>query len=191
MVSSGKGYKITVYLKAGQNSKATAREQPHEAFVNMQDDEASLHAFIDRWGAVVSESPGFGKYDGPNLDLRDHLREAWRGNETKLRFIEDSVGRYMRSKWMFNRGHIEIVADDLWSTICVLFLRDRAAHKTGICTNPACHSPYFIRKRKTQKYCEAGPCTAEAQRRHKLDWWNRVGKIRAKKQAQKGRKTAS
>ena len=51
-----------------------------------------------------------------------------------------------------------------------------------ICKNPDCAVRYFIARRKDQKYCERGDCTASAQRMYSLNYWNKKGK---KRRAQK------
>ena len=183
MVSSGnKGYKVTAYLQAGRNPKAAASEQPHEALANMRDDVAAQWAFHDRWGTLYHEQSATpaqfeamrsAQMPPPalSLELRDNLRKAWRGDEPSIDFIELSAGLYMRFAWVFKPRRVELVPEDLWSTICVLFLRDRAAGRIAICANPDCDIPYFIKKRKTQKYCVAGSCTEQAQREQKRLWW--------------------
>jgi hypothetical protein len=192
--------KMTVQLRAGRNPKT--KEPPHEAFANMQDSPVAGWAFYDRWGALYDESLVTPEqaasaradqlpcpYGG--LELRDNLRSAWRGDERALAFIERSAGAYMKFSWVFRAGRAELVAEDLWSAICVLFLRDRAAHKTAICENPDCPNPHFIRKRKTQKFCEAGPCVEYGARLRANKWWQAHGtewRDRHRKKSSKGRK---
>lgn len=123
------------------------------------------------------------------VSIRDILRDAWQGSEYALVSIHNQVARYGLSTWEFKSGHIEIVPDSLWTTICILFLRDHAAGRTGYCANPGCASPYFLKKRRTQKYCEAGPCVQYAQRQYALRWWNKDGKKRrARKRDKRNRK---
>ena len=191
MASSRKGRKIELFLMAGEHSGG---EQPHEALANLRSEENAVKAFKAHWGELLASGkakslnlrarlgqPGLlVDYVGPETELQQRLRDAWRDDESALRYINYSIAGHMKTVWEFRKGHIEVAVDDLWSTICILFLRDHAAHKTAICANPDCKSPYFIRKRKTQKYCESGPCTEYAQRRYALKWWNRTGKkIRA------------
>ncbi len=202
--------KLTVRLRAGRNPNI--KEPPHEAFANMQDDRAAGWAFYDRWGSLMAESAitpeqleslyRAKSFPCPVIDFerRDALRQAWRGEEAvrgelPLQYIEDSAGRYMKFSWVFKAGNAELVAEDLWSAICVLFLRDRAAGKTAVCENPDCPAPYFIRKRKTQKFCEAGPCVDYGARQRAYKWWKAHGNEwrgkkskRKTKSAPKGRK---
>lgn len=201
---------LTVRLRAGRNPNTN--EPPHEAFANMQDGRAASWAFYDRWGSLTVDPSGeritpnklesfwrAKKLNCPviDLELRDALRRAWRGEvaekgQLPLRYIEDSAGRYMKFSWVFKEGSAELVADDLWSAICVLFLRDVAANKTAVCENPDCPAPYFIRKRKTQKFCEAGPCVEYGARVRANNWWHAHGnEWRNRKQKKSSRSGAN
>jgi hypothetical protein len=39
------------------------------------------------------------------------------------------------------------------------------------CANPECVVPYFIGKRRSQRFCERGECTRYAQNQYALKWW--------------------
>jgi len=54
-----------------------------------------------------------------------------------------------------------------------------------ICGNPECPTPYFLARRKDQKYCERGDCTSYAQRQYALKWWHSVGGDRRRKESSK------
>jgi hypothetical protein len=190
--------KLTVYLKAGRNN--SKKEQPHEALANLRDEAAASWAFFDRWGPLHSEQLiplekakelRDAKLPPPyvNLEWRDHLRAAWRGDKDAIEFLEryTSGGHYSRFHWHFQRGRLELEAEDLWTTICLLFLRDRVAHKIAICENPDCASPFFIRSRCTQKFCEAGPCVEYGARIRANRWWHTHGE-QWRKGNRKGRK---
>jgi hypothetical protein len=41
------------------------------------------------------------------------------------------------------------------------------------CANPDCINPYFLAKRRTQKFCESGPCVDYGHRQNALDYWHR------------------
>jgi hypothetical protein len=175
--------KVTVHLRAGKNP---GKEPPHEAFANMRNDTAAQWAFYDRWGAlhsenlVTSEQGASLRASGLPcpyvfLEAQDSLRRAWRGDDKGLDYIKLSAGTYMRFSWAFKAGRAELVAEDLWSAICVFFLRDQSAHKTGICENPHCSAPYFIKRRKTQLFCQAGPCVEYGARVRANRWWKDHG----------------
>jgi hypothetical protein len=61
----------------------------------------------------------------------------------------------------------------------------RIAERLAVCPNPECPAPLFIRKRKNQGQCSP-ECARWAQRKAKLDYWNRVG--RKKREAQSNKK---
>lgn len=46
------------------------------------------------------------------------------------------------------------------------------AEHLGFCRNPACANPYFIAKRKDQRYCSP-ECAQPAKKEAKLKWWHR------------------
>jgi hypothetical protein len=68
----------------------------------------------------------------------------------------------------------------LWAFICFLFLLDRERDRTGVCANPDCLAPYYLKKKRIQKICEAGPCTSWAQRQYANRWWAKEGQKRRK-----------
>jgi hypothetical protein len=116
------------------------------------------------------------------LAARDSLRAAWRDKaRSGFQWIFDAdaadrppiIGRLSTLLTVGGKGRVEAEPEYLWQAISLLFLRDRAAKKTAICANKDCPNPFFIRKRKTQKYCEAGPCVERAQREQKRLWWAR------------------
>jgi len=171
MISSSSrkdGYKIVAYLPAprGESVKA-AGMQLHEAFANLDDDPKAFKAFTKRWGEIWEGWEEIRRHEA-KLGVRNNLRRAWRGDENIFSQPSRLLVWLTTAKWPF-----EMQTRDLIGTLQILFLRDHLAGNTAICANPDCVRPYFIRRRKTQKYCEAGACTAEAQRRQKLDWWNK------------------
>jgi hypothetical protein len=104
------------------------------------------------------------------LRLRDHLRAAWERNEQAIAEMQASR---IPAMLFPTKGGFEFEPHVWTQAMDLLFLRDHLAGKTAICANKDCPNPYFIRKRKTQKYCEAGPCVAQAQKEQKREWWNK------------------
>ena len=47
--------------------------------------------------------------------------------------------------------------------------------KMAVCANPKCPAPYFLKARRTQRFCDRPGCIEYGQRQHKLEWWRRVG----------------
>src|SRR5260221_9081429 len=119
--------------------------------------------------------------------MQERLRQAWPAGEKRSDVvawvdIEGEVEEGFDTDVIVSGGFVHLRPKDLWRSVCFLYLLDYQAHKLGFCGNPDCPAPYFRKKRKTQKYCEQGPCVQYAQRQYSLDWWNRKGKkIREKK----------
>lgn len=154
-------------------------EPPHEAFANLSGDRQEMEAFAKRFGIVKHPSPhpGLVAVFGPPRDITykrvEHLRKAWQGDADALQKLRHQIEVLTTFRFKIEGKRIELEPRDVWSKICFLFLCDQAAGKTAICANPDCHSPYFIKRRKTQKYCTSGPCTEQAQREQKRLWWER------------------
>jgi hypothetical protein len=72
----------------------------------------------------------------------------------------------------------------------VMYLFKWAA-KTRLCRNPNCSSPFFLARRKTEKYCNED-CALPAQRASKRDWWRKHGdEWRRKRRAARHRNSSS
>jgi hypothetical protein len=145
----------------------------------------AMEAFVKKYGVLGERDFGSGRF---TLDLaevaefQDLLRKAWTEDSDAIGEIETQVKDALEAHPSVKANCIELTTDNLWSLICVLFLLDHAAGKTCVCANPECPAPYFLRKRKDQKYCERAPCSIYAQRRYALGWWERKGyELRAKK----------
>ncbi|HZR66595.1 MAG TPA: hypothetical protein VFA85_15745 [Terriglobales bacterium] len=175
--------KITVYLQAGKNP---GNEQPHEALVNLQDDDVSVQQFVRHWGAL-STLP---MVDANRLGWRDTLRRAWRGDAAALKEIQVLTTQYMVGEFKFAHGRIELESN-LLGAIFTLFLRDYSAGRAAICANPNCTQPFFLKHRASQKFCGSDACNTYAQSQYALGYWNRDGKRKReekRKKVQKGRK---
>lgn len=182
MVSSAKnGYRILTVLRT-----PAAKEPPHVALANLSPDEASLQRWRKQWGAIVSAEAGrelrlqtaghpaqphivTGELLAVEFELQDWLRRAWRGDKDALHFVQQSISR-QKGAWEFQSGRIELVPENLWSTICLMFLHDRALDKAAYCQWADCRTPYFRRNRKTQVYC-SDVCQHEALLKQKRQWF--------------------
>jgi hypothetical protein len=107
---------------------------------------------------------------------QDHLWGVWEDAE-----LVEELEAQIAVNVVIKRGIVELVPGDLWALICFLSVRDYKTEKLGVCENPDCPARYFRKNRRTQKFCEQGPCVAYAQRQYSLDWWNRVGKKKREK----------
>jgi hypothetical protein len=115
------------------------------------------------------------------LTFRDILRKAWKTDSDADLTAVDGISRLAQgSAWWSSaiEKHIELIVDNPFGVLCVLFLRDYAAKRLGICANPDCQTPYFVKSRKTQKVCSAPACKVYSYQTSTLNWWNREGKFR-------------
>jgi hypothetical protein len=60
----------------------------------------------------------------------------------------------------------------------------KSAGKLRHCHNPSCAAPYFVARRRSQKYCCAD-CTMPGQRELKRHWWQKNGNEWRKNRIQK------
>lgn len=175
-------------------------EPPHIAFANLRaDDPQSVEAFVKRYGVLrYLGRPGILLSDSPTrtiLPPRTFRIEASGVKEAQLTLqaswetavAPDSYGAFPIDSMKVGaleglevsdlvKGSVQIKARDVLTLISFLFLRDYTRGRLGICGNPDCPARYFRKNRRTQKFCEQGPCVAYAQRQYSLGWWNRVGK---------------
>lgn len=119
--------------------------------------------------------------------IQHRLRTAWRGISVSGEALRatKTVPRSFSIRYAAN-GELEISTSELRNLMEVLFVIDYNAKKLGVCKNPDCQSPYFVKNRSTQVVCQQGPCTEYLQRGYALNWWNTEGKKqRTKKQKMK------
>jgi len=117
----------------------------------------SKHAgvFLDAWIEHLAEAPP--KFQ-TNLeeDICEHWLHLEKGKGWIVRWRPDEKGVKAR------RSTLPAVL-----IIGCLTYADRLA----FCWNPKCPAPYFLAKRRDQKYC-SDICTTPAKRAAKLKWWH-------------------
>lgn len=177
------------------------QEPPHLAFANLRvEDPQSAEAFIRRYGPLyegsvrlhpsandepIESTHEFTVETAALETSQNELRAAWEGDPNFLVIMEAQVEENMPVDVRVEGGTGEVLLkpNNLQALISFLFLRDYYAGKIGVCGNPDCPARYFRKKRRNQKFCEAGPCVEYAQRQYSLQWWHREGKKRREKRA--------
>lgn len=114
--------------------------------------------------------------------LRDSLRAIWEKkssveetNSILTRWLVWNTKSYAPEFWVFpwspdiRTGRLLPNPRDLPVRLVMAVLE----HFPGMakCANPECVVPYFIAKRKSQRFCELGECTRYAQNQYALKWW--------------------
>jgi hypothetical protein len=170
MSSSNTGHGIVIPVRLRLPYKG--KEQPHEALVNLRDDPAATKAFTDRYESSAQVQYRPIRSHKFVIAIRDWFRKAWRGEEGGVQWVQAQLDAEEYAITVRN-NQVVMETKSLFGTMSLLFMRDYAAGKIAVCANPDCHSPFFIKKRKTQIYCTAGQCTEQAQREQKRLWWER------------------
>jgi hypothetical protein len=145
------------------------KDPPHEALANVRrsDDERGLcdpkavGAFVKRYGVLHARLDNWSPSSSSNFDesclsfsrSQSVLRDAWRNEAEALLDVNVQIESALDASTSMNAGSIELATENLWSFICVLFLRDFQLGKAKVCASPDCLHPYFVEQRKGQRYC--------------------------------------
>jgi hypothetical protein len=144
------------------------KDPPHEALANARRsgewevcDPKAVEAFVKRYGVLDARLDNWSPSSSSKFDencitfssLQETLCKAWRQDAEALSEIEIQVEDALDARTSMNAGSIELTTENLWSFICVLFMRDVQAGKAKVCASPDCIHPYFVEQRKGQKYC--------------------------------------
>jgi hypothetical protein len=150
------------------------------AVANLHD--AGWHRFYRQWAPSLDPKDVY--------DLRSALRAIWerRGSEEQINTAllhwlswstKHSAPGCIVFPWVpdIRTGRLMAMPRDLPVRLAMAVLE----HFPNLvkCANPECVVPYFIAKRKSQRFCERGECTRYAQNQYALKWW------REKHQSQK------
>lgn len=156
-------------------------------------DEKAMEEFVRThgvlWGKVNEDTGRFDEDTVHFADAQDTLRKAWTEDSKAIQEIKDQLETALEVRPSVRAGGIEFATENLWSFLCLLFLRDNAAGRTKVCANPDCTAPYYLAKRKDQRFCARGECTAYAQRQYTLKWWHDKGQDRRTKLQRRKRRT--
>jgi hypothetical protein len=116
---------------------------------------------------------------GALLQLRDELRGSW-GNLSAANEIDSTLRRWLGGE-LAKIGRPAFVPYDPVNTmepnpwnlrVTLAFAVINNFPKLGVCSNPKCPRPYFLRSRAGQKFCNRKACLAYGQREQKLKWWH-------------------
>lgn len=147
-------------------------EKLQEAIVITLTNMVDAGVFRKMWGQIYPQA------EEALLRLRDEAQVVWNPEtpvEEKDRILTLwlTPTREEPLPWMpsFATGKVCANPKSL-PAIVAMTLLDSAQHLAR-CHNPECPAPYFIGKRKKQKFCEQGDCTAYAQRQYANAYWRR------------------
>jgi len=132
--------------------------------------------------------------DAKLREYRDILRQFWSGDRGFLpAILSDLVYdalREHRKPWKVEShspGSYQIVPDYRVFALSLAFAVNRFQRRLAACENPECRD-YFIKPRKTQKFCDRPNCLIYGQQKQKREWWKKHGdEWRKKRASRKGR----
>lgn len=146
--------------------------------------------------------------DKPDLVqlARRGIAHAWRGPTTLVREVSllRLIGLYLHHDpeppgiELFPLGQKAeyqtwLVDQSVDGFLLVLLRALHIVEQMRYCANPTCPTPYFIAKKRRQKYCSE-ECALPAQREFKKAWWSEHGaawRAARKKQAEKAPKAGA
>jgi hypothetical protein len=126
------------------------------------------------------------------------LRQFWAGDRGLLsallgEFLFDAVYKNP-TPWVVEGPtpqSCQIVPDYRIFALSLAFALNNFWCRLGVCDNPECKD-YFVRSRKTQKFCDRPNCLLYGQRKYKREWWQKDGdqwrKNRAERQGKSTKK---
>lgn len=125
----------------------------------------------------------------PALWKRDVLRRIWRSDEdandyVKLLLYSSEMSPH-RVEFNWKRGEIVYQPQDNFERAVYALFRNSGLAK--VCENADCPAPYFIARRRTQRYC-GEDCALVFQKQWKKNWWGKTGSKLRKRQRAKKRK---
>lgn len=161
--------------------KAYARERQQSLLGELANlDDRGCKRFWRLWGHRFKREA-----DASLLALRNDLREVWKPGTRvarKQQIIEHwlewrprGFAKLAYSPWLVLWGVPRPIPAPRYLRPALVWAALERSDWLARCHNPDCPAPYFLARRKDQKYCERGDCTAYAQRQYALKWWKEKG----------------
>lgn len=126
------------------------------------------------------------KEDEEILKFRNVLQQLWRGDVRTFAVVASWV-RYaqLQHTWTVGTwadGTLSVQPNYCLFPLCLAIAASEWGGKMTTCANPDCPQPYFLKGRKTQRFCDRPACIAYGQREHKRNWWSEHGEAWKRKQ---------
>jgi hypothetical protein len=128
------------------------------------------------------------------LQYRDDLRKIWLGDRETTeralhRWIEEAKEEpawHVVSGTHHGQRYWNVLPNyDIFPLALALGVSELLP-KMAVCGNPECPNKYFLKARKTQRFCDRPACSAYGQREHKRKWWSEHGDEWKQSRAKKG-----
>lgn len=117
-------------------------------------------------------------------EYRDDLRKIWSGDfETAQMAMQRWTDQANQEPaWFLSSGaehgkhYWSVLPNYAILPLALVIGVSELQSKMAICENPGCPNKYFLKERKTQRFCDVPACAAYGQREHKRKWWSEHGK---------------
>jgi hypothetical protein len=172
--------KARIRLKLLKHIGLEAREKRRRELLrdvaNLGGEKWEYGSFWRRWGKW------FPREDAQRLfRLRDEVQQFWSSTapqEAKQAILdrweaEKTFAGLLQPYWLpsLELRRFELNPGNLRAQLTQALID--SVGRFARCQNPDCEMPLFVARRRDQKYCELGQCTAHAQRQYALKWWRK------------------
>jgi len=140
---------------------------------SLQDD-----SFAQFWRRFPMLDVSVTEDDSAILNRRNELRRVWSGDMAvgeAVSFWANLTRVEHRQTWVVSawaNGRYTVHPNTHIFCLSLAIGVGELSHKMAICANPDCPQKYFLKGRKTQRFCDRPPCAAYGQRQHKKNWWH-------------------
>jgi hypothetical protein len=150
-----------------------------QELANLSDSDSKR--FMDRVG---SRHYWLRSFRSALLQYRDDLRKVWSGDHETTeraihRWIQEATEEpawHVVSGTNHGRWYWNVLPNYAVFPLALALGVSELQPRMAICKNPGCPNKYFLKARKTQRFCDRPACSACGQREHKRKWWSEHGK---------------
>lgn len=173
-----------------ESRKRQANKKVTQGFANGSPGELQDIARLAREQASLLDLIDQRNIATPLFELQMSLRHLWRVRDERtfqwgaFKLVEGAIfsqhqwSPYSATVFPSPEGGIKPLPPPGPFEQAIDYLRRRFS-LLGHCGNPECSSPFFIKSRKTQKYCHSD-CALPSQKAFKRRWWAEKGRKRRK-----------
>lgn len=112
------------------------------------------------------------------LEFRDQLRAVWTGEVGEgdaMGFWEAKIRQNAAQSWVVSAwadGSYSLHPNYQMLALSLAFGVGELRQRMAVCANPDCPQRYFLKGRKSQRFCDCLTCASYGQREHKRNWWH-------------------
>lgn len=152
---------------------AFVSEPPPDAQSDIRTEDWMLVAHVQRFLRLAWDAADARHREWYIFKARDHYRHdrvftpLW---EQRMRKNMSDLDSEMSKPLTADEDRARVSPPPLGAFEQIMYYFQRVGGRARHCPNPECPAPYFLAKKKGQKYCSA-KCSGPAQREQKRIWW--------------------